>query len=75
MRDVVFLEFFGLPETGHVLKAEIRQALVNKLQAVMLKLGKGFDFIARQMRISSETKDFFVLVFSTTCTNASFFLT
>ena len=59
MRDLVFLEFFGLLETGYVPKAELRQALVNKLQGGLLKLGKGFNFIARVMRIRSRTKDYF----------------
>lgn len=57
VRDPVLLEFLGLPETGRLLEADLEQALINKLQAFLLELGKGFAFVARQMRISTETKD------------------
>ena len=64
VRDPVLLEFPGLPETGRLLEADLEQALINKLQGFLLELGKGFAFVARQMRISSETKDFYIdLVF------------
>ena len=64
VRDPVLLEFLGLPETGRLLEAELEQALINKLQGFLLELGKGFAFVARQMRISTETKDFYIdLVF------------
>jgi len=64
VRDPVLLEFLGLPETGRLLEADLEQALINKLQAFLLELGKGFAFVARQMRVSTETKDFYIdLVF------------
>ena len=45
-------------------EAELEDAIIGKLQAFMLELGKGFAFVARQQRISTETKDFYVdLVF------------
>ncbi len=37
---------------------------MNKLQHFLLELGKGFAFVARQQRISTETQDFYIdLVF------------
>jgi predicted nuclease of restriction endonuclease-like (RecB) superfamily len=64
VRDPVLLEFLGLPETGRLLEADLEQALINKLQAFLLELGKGFAFVARQMRVSTETRDFYIdLVF------------
>lgn len=58
------LEFLGLPESGRLLEANLEQALIDKLQSFLLELGKGFAFVARQMRISTETKDFYIdLVF------------
>ena len=48
----------GLFETG------LEQALIDHLQGFLLELGKGFAFVARQQRISTESKDFYVdLVF------------
>jgi predicted nuclease of restriction endonuclease-like (RecB) superfamily len=64
VRDPVMLEFLGLPDAGKLLESTLEQALMTKLQAFLLELGKGFAFVARQQRISTETKDFYVdLVF------------
>ena len=64
VRDPVMLEFLGLPDAGKLLESRLEQALMDKLQAFLLELGKGFAFVARQQRISTETKDFYVdLVF------------
>ena len=64
VRDPVMLEFLGLPGMGKLLESNLEQALMDKLQAFLLELGKGFAFVARQQRISTETKDFYIdLVF------------
>ncbi|NUU34702.1 YhcG family protein [Pseudomonas sp. C2B4] len=64
IRDPVMLEFLGLPNTGIVLETKLEQALIDKLQGFLLELGKGFAFIARQQRISTEGRDFYIdLVF------------
>ncbi len=64
VRDPVMLEFLGLPGAGKLLESGLEQALMDKLQAFLLELGKGFAFVARQQRISTEHKDFYIdLVF------------
>jgi len=64
VRDPVLLEFLGLPNTGKLLESKLEQALIENLQAFLLELGKGFAFVARQQRISTESKDFYIdLVF------------
>ncbi|RYD34016.1 MAG: DUF1016 domain-containing protein [Verrucomicrobiaceae bacterium] len=64
IRDPVMLEFLGLPETGRLLEGDLERALMDKLQQFLLELGKGFAFVARQQRISTETQDFYIdLVF------------
>jgi predicted nuclease of restriction endonuclease-like (RecB) superfamily len=64
VRDPVVLEFLGMPNTGMLLETDLEQALINQLQGFLLELGKGFAFIARQQRISTESKDFYLdLVF------------
>jgi len=64
VRDPVMLEFLGLPDTGRLLESELERALMDKLQQFLLELGKGFAFVGRQQRISTETQDFFIdLVF------------
>ena len=64
VRDPVLLEFLGMPTAAGLLETGLEQALVNHLQGFLLELGKGFAFVARQQRISTESKDFYVdLVF------------
>jgi predicted nuclease of restriction endonuclease-like (RecB) superfamily len=64
IRDPVVLEFLGLPSAGRLQESEIEQALIEQLQGFLLELGKGFAFIARQQRISTDSKDFYIdLVF------------
>lgn len=58
------LEFLGLPGAGKLLESSLEQGLMDKLQSFLLELGKGFAFVARQQRISTESKDFYIdLVF------------
>jgi predicted nuclease of restriction endonuclease-like (RecB) superfamily len=64
VRDPVMLEFLGLPGTGRLLEATLEAALMDKLQQFLMELGKGFAFVARQQRISTETQDLYIdLVF------------
>lgn len=64
IKDPYVLEFLGLPDVHQFRESELEQAIVDKLQTFMLELGRGFAFVARQKRISTETKDFFIdLVF------------
>lgn len=64
VRDPVLLEFLGLPNAGSMLEGELEQALIDQLQSFLLELGKGFAFVGRQQRISTESKDFYIdLVF------------
>ncbi len=64
IKDPYVLEFLGLRDNPGFREAELETAIIGKLQAFMLELGKGFAFVARQQRVSTETKDFFVdLVF------------
>jgi predicted nuclease of restriction endonuclease-like (RecB) superfamily len=64
IRDPVLLEFLGLPNSGRLLESQLEDALLGNLQGFLLELGKGFAFVARQQRISTESKDFYLdLVF------------
>ncbi len=64
LKDPYVLEFLQLQDRPHFREAELETALIDQLQQFLLELGKGFAFVARQQRISTETKDFYVdLVF------------
>ena len=54
------LEFLGLPGVGRLLEADLERGLLDNLQAFLLELGQGFAFVARQYRISSSSKDFYI---------------
>lgn len=64
IRDPVILEFLGLPSPGKVNETGLEQALIDHLQSFLLELGKGFSFVARQQRISTDGVDLYIdLVF------------
>jgi predicted nuclease of restriction endonuclease-like (RecB) superfamily len=64
IKDPYVLEFLNIPDKALFRESELEQAIIGKLQDFILELGRGFAFVARQKRISTETKDFFVdLVF------------
>jgi predicted nuclease of restriction endonuclease-like (RecB) superfamily len=64
IKDPYVLEFLQLPESGQLKESQLEQAIIDELQKFLLELGKGFSFVARQMRISTETSHFFLdLVF------------
>ncbi len=64
IKDPYVLEFLGFKDNHGFRESVLEQSIINKLQTFMLELGKGFAFVARQQRISTETKDFFIdLVF------------
>ena len=60
IKDPYVLEFLQLPEEGQLKESRLEQAIINELQKFLLELGKGFSFVARQMRISTETSHFFI---------------
>ena len=58
------LEFLGLAPNDDFYESDLEQALITHLQKFLLELGKGFSFVARQQRISTETDHFYAdLVF------------
>lgn len=63
LRDPYVLDFLNLPSARY-LESDLEQALINNLQNFLLELGKGFAFVDRQQRISTEDQDFYIdLVF------------
>ena len=65
LKDPYILEFLDLKENKDYLEADLETALINRLQDFLLELGKGFSFVARQQRITTEAgKHYYVdLVF------------
>lgn len=64
IKDPYVFEFLNIPEPISASENDIEAALIGNLQQFLLELGKGFSFIGRQFRISTETSHFYIdLVF------------
>ncbi len=64
IKDPYILEFLDLSEDSKLKESHLEQAIITNLQAFLLEMGKGFSFVARQFRISTETSHFYIdLVF------------
>jgi len=63
IKDPYVLEFLGLSETP-VNERPLEDALIRRLRDFLMELGKGFSFVGRQFRVSTETAHFYIdLVF------------
>jgi len=64
IKDPYVLEFLNVTEDLSGKEDVLETAIINNLQQFLLEMGKGFSFIARQQRISTETSHFYIdLVF------------
>jgi len=54
LKDPYILEFLDLEKNKDYHESELEQALIDKLHDFLLELGKGFSYVARQKRITSE---------------------
>ena len=64
IKDPYVFEFLNIPQPIQASETQIETALVQNLQMFLLELGKGFSFVGRQYRISTEISHFFIdLVF------------
>ena len=64
IKDPYVLEFVGLPPVSIRNERKLEQSLIDNMQQFLLELGKGFSFVQRQYRISTETGHFYIdLVF------------
>ncbi|GGA85740.1 hypothetical protein GCM10008015_28080 [Flavobacterium palustre] len=64
IKDPYVFEFLNITPASNESENEIETALIENLQQFLMELGKGFSFVARQQRISTETDHFYIdLVF------------
>lgn len=58
------LEFLSLPDDVKLRETQLESAIISHLRSVLMELGRGFCFVARQRHIRSGSEDFFIdLVF------------
>jgi predicted nuclease of restriction endonuclease-like (RecB) superfamily len=55
IKDPYVLEFLGLKDNTDFRENELEQAIIDKLQMFLQELGKGFAFVGRQYRLTTDT--------------------
>jgi len=55
IKDPYVLAFLGLKDNTDFRESELEQAIIDKLQDFLIELGKGFAFVGRQYRLTTET--------------------
>ncbi|MDR1270814.1 MAG: PDDEXK nuclease domain-containing protein [Planctomycetaceae bacterium] len=60
-KDPYILEFLDLKENTKYSENELEQGLIDKLQEFLLELGKGFSFVSRQKRITTESGEHYYI--------------
>ena len=64
IKDPYVLEFLQLPDHTAPKEKDLETAIINNLSQFLLEVGKGFSFVGKQYRISTETNHFYIdLVF------------
>jgi predicted nuclease of restriction endonuclease-like (RecB) superfamily len=57
-RDPYFLDFLGLADTYS--ERDLETAILRELEAFLLEIGTDFAFVARQKRITVDSRDYFI---------------
>jgi predicted nuclease of restriction endonuclease-like (RecB) superfamily len=64
LKDPLLLDFYQLQENTKYNESNVEQLIIDNLQKFLLELGKGFSFVARQQRITTELSHYYIdLVF------------
>ncbi len=58
IKDPYVFEFLNLPEPDRISEKDLETSLISNLQNFLMELGKGFSFVGRQFRVSTETEHF-----------------
>lgn len=60
MKQPTVLEFLGMEEKYEYVESDLETAIINKLQAFLMEMGKGFLFEKRQKRFTFDEDNYFV---------------
>lgn len=64
IKNPMVLEFLSLPDDIKLRETHLESAIISHLKEVLMELGRGFCFVARQKHIQSGSNDYFIdLVF------------
>ena len=59
-RDPYVLEFLDLTENPYFYEKDLKQSIIDHLQKLLLELGRGFSFVARQKKITFDGRHFYI---------------
>ncbi|EOS71805.1 hypothetical protein C818_00298 [Lachnospiraceae bacterium MD308] len=60
LKQSIVLEFLGMEEKSEYVESDLETAIINKLQAFLMEMGKGFLFEKRQKRFTFDEDNYFV---------------
>ena len=60
LKQPTVLEFLGMEEKSEYVESDLETAIINKLQAFLMEMGKGFLFEKRQKRFTFDEDNYFV---------------
>ncbi|MCR4575427.1 MAG: PDDEXK nuclease domain-containing protein [Lentisphaeria bacterium] len=64
IKNPMILEFLSLPDDIKLRETQLESAIISHLKEVLMELGRGFCFVARQKHMRSGSDDYFIdLVF------------
>ena len=64
IKNPFIAEFLGLPDVVDYTESKLESSILTHIQHFLLELGKGYAFVARQQRITTDVGDFYIdLVF------------
>ena len=64
IKNPMMLEFLSLPDDVKLRETQLESAIISHLKEVLMELGRGFCFVARQRHIHADSDDYFIdLVF------------
>ena len=64
IKNPMILEFLSLPDDIKLRETQLESAIISHIKEVLMELGRGFCFVARQKRMRYDDDDFYVdLVF------------
>lgn len=64
IKNPMIVEFLGLTPDASYTESDLETRIIDNIRSVLMELGKGYAFVARQQHVRTEKEDYFIdLVF------------
>lgn len=60
IKNRVVAEFLGLSQNTDFTETDLEKSIISNIQKLLMELGKGYAFVARQQHIHTEKQDYFI---------------